>query len=152
MSAAAEVYQRHIEQALAGLPGVKNMSDDIIIGGKNENELIKRIDHTLQRLREKNLTVNLKKCEFLQDELVYMVHKLSATGVSPDKERVDAIKVLKEPSNVHKLRSFLGMITYCSKFILQFATLTEPLRNLLRKGTVSKIKGGFVTYLVICTH
>ena len=39
MSAAAEVYQKHIEQALAGLPGTKNISDDIIIGGKDEEEL-----------------------------------------------------------------------------------------------------------------
>lgn len=117
MSAAAEVYQCHIEQALSGLPGVKNISDDIIIGGANENELVQRLENTLQRLREKNLTINLKKCEFLQDELVYMGHKLSANGVSPDKEKVEAIKALKEPSNVHELRSFLGMITYCSKFI-----------------------------------
>jgi len=57
MSAAAEVYQHHIEQTLAGLPGVKNISDDIIIGGKDESELITQIEQTLQRLHEKNLTL-----------------------------------------------------------------------------------------------
>jgi len=75
---------------------VKNISDDIIIGGKDESELITQIEQTLQRLREKNLTVNLKKCKFLQDELAYIGHKLSATGVSPDKEKVEAIKALKD--------------------------------------------------------
>ena len=34
MSAAAEIYQHHIEQTLAGLP--KNISDDIIVGGQLE--------------------------------------------------------------------------------------------------------------------
>jgi len=33
LSSAVELYQREIEHALEGIPGVKNISDDIIIGG-----------------------------------------------------------------------------------------------------------------------
>ena len=40
---------------------------------------------------------------------------------------------LKEPTNQTEL-GILGVITYCSKFIPQFATLTDPLRQLLRKN------------------
>ena len=134
MSAAAEIYQRHIEQALAGLPGVKNISDDIIVSGKEKAELYDRIQNVFRRIHEKGLTANLKTCELLKDELIYMGHKISADGVSPDEKKVSAIKALKEPENVHELRSFLGMITYCAKFIPQFATLTSPLRELLKKS------------------
>ena len=35
MSSAAELYQKHIEHALIGIPGVRNISDDIIIGGRS---------------------------------------------------------------------------------------------------------------------
>lgn len=126
MSAAAELYQRNIEHALTGLQGVKNISDDIIIGGKDTAELLERMRATFQRLRERNLTVNKKKCKFLQDELIYMGHKLSATGVSPDKEKVETIQSLKVPTNATELRSFLGMVTYCSKFIPQYASITDP--------------------------
>ena len=45
MSAAAEIYQRHIEHALAGLPGVKNISDDIIVGGKDNAVVHLRLYH-----------------------------------------------------------------------------------------------------------
>ncbi len=38
------------------------------------------------------------------------------------------------PENVKELTSFLGLATYCSRFILQFATITEPLRRLLETG------------------
>ena len=39
---------------------------DIIIGGCDTNELLDRMKSTFQRLREKNLTINYKKCEFLK--------------------------------------------------------------------------------------
>uniref|UniRef100_A0A7M5XNH5 Endonuclease n=1 Tax=Clytia hemisphaerica TaxID=252671 RepID=A0A7M5XNH5_9CNID len=136
MSSAAEIYQREIELALTGLPGVKNISDDIIIGGRTEEELISRTEAVFERLRTKNLTVNPKKCNFLKTELLYMGHKLSQFGVSPDEEKVRSIVNLLPPTNIKELRSFLGMITYCSKFLPNFATVTEPLRNLLKKKDV----------------
>jgi len=39
LSSAVELYQREIEHALEGIPGVKNISDDIIIGGWDHAEL-----------------------------------------------------------------------------------------------------------------
>ena len=61
MSAAAEVYQRHIEQALVGLPGVENISDDIIIGGKDNEELLQRLAATLKRLQTKRPNCQFKE-------------------------------------------------------------------------------------------
>ena len=90
------------------------------------------MDATFQRLQERNLTVNRDKCEFLQDELIYMGHTLSAQGVAPDQSKINTILSLKPPTNVKELRSFLGMITYCSKFIPNFTTLTDSLRQLLK--------------------
>ena len=69
MSSAAESYQWKIEHALHGLPGVRNISDDIIIGGRSTEELLKTMDDTFQRLRIQNLNINKSKCKFLQDEL-----------------------------------------------------------------------------------
>ena len=87
---------------------------------------------TLQRLREKNLTINKDKCEFLKDELIYMGHKLSSVGISADQTKIKAVQSLQPPKSITELRSFLGMVTYCSKFIPNFATLTSPLRELLK--------------------
>ena len=44
--------------------------------------------------------------------------------------------MLKPPTNIKELRSFLGMITYCSKFLQNFAIVTAPLRSLLKKDTL----------------
>ena len=133
LSSAAEIYQREIELALAGLPCV-NISDDIIIGGKSKIQLKFRQNLVLERLRERNLTINLKKSKFMQKSVLYMGHTLSANGISADKLRVAAINALAAPQNVQELQSFLGMVTYCSKFLPNFSTVTEPLRRLLKKN------------------
>ena len=69
----------------------------------------------------------------MKQSVVYMGHILSAKGISPDIAKVDAINALKVPMNVKELQSFLGMVTYCSKFLPHFTTVTDPLRKLLRK-------------------
>ena len=60
---------------------------------------------------------------------------LRASGTFPDPVKVEAIRTIKEPSNVSELRSFLGMTGYCSRFINGYASITEPLRRLTKKDT-----------------
>ena len=42
--------------------------------------------------------------------------KVSRLGMSTHKEKIDAIKDLKEPKNVHELQVFLGMMVYFSSY------------------------------------
>ena len=42
--------------------------------------------------------------------------------------------MLKKPTNIAELRSFLGLGTYLGSFIPNFGDLVTPLRTLLRKG------------------
>ena len=109
--------------------------DNIIIGGRTTSELLERQKQVFARLKTRNLTVNLQKSCFLQDSILYMGHQLSAEGISPETSKIDAINSLKAPTTIKELRSFLGMITYCSKFVPHFATITEPLHRLLKKDS-----------------
>ena len=58
----------------------------------------------------------------------------SAEGISPDPNKVAAIRNAAPPSSVKDVRSFLGMATYCAKFIPNFSHLSEPLRKLTTKN------------------
>ena len=53
--------------------------------------------------------------------------------MSPRAKKIEAIKSLKPPTNVSELRSYLGMVTYCGRFINDLATVTAPLRELTKK-------------------
>ena len=53
-------------------------------------------------------------------------------GMRPDPEKVKAVEMLGIPKNKGELRSILGLTTYFSRFIKDYATIVEPLRELLR--------------------
>ena len=58
INSAAEIFQNAIQNALEGLEGVRNISDDIIVFGCNWQEHDQRLKATFKRLQEKHLTVN----------------------------------------------------------------------------------------------
>ena len=87
----------------------------------------------LERLRERNLTLNRDKSEFNKSELRFMGHILSDGGLKIDANKVKAVSETKESTNANLCRSFLGLIGFLSKFIRNYATLAEPLRKLTRK-------------------
>ena len=62
-----------------------------------------------------------------------MAHILSSEGLFPEPGKVDSILNMKPPSNTSKVCSFLDLVTYCGKFIQNFATITEPLGWLTRQ-------------------
>ncbi|XP_063962059.1 uncharacterized protein LOC135155767 [Lytechinus pictus] len=72
------------------------------------------------------------KCVFNTDRVVYFGHVFTANGISPDPRKVEAIHAVAEPQNVSEIRSFLGMVTYCARFIPDLASISAPLRELTR--------------------
>ncbi|KAJ8411636.1 hypothetical protein AAFF_G00164440 [Aldrovandia affinis] len=135
VSSASEQYQHEVANALAGIEGVENISDDIIVHAQDQDTHDKRLHAVLTRLMERGLTLNPDKCQFNMDKLVFMGILLSEKGIGPTEERVRAVAEAREPENAAEVRSFLGLVGYSSRFIPQFATLSEPLRRLTRKDT-----------------
>ncbi|PIK43243.1 hypothetical protein BSL78_19881 [Apostichopus japonicus] len=133
ISSAPELYQHIIQQVVSGCDGTHNISDDIIVHGKDVEEHDQRLEKVLQRIQEAGLTLNKRKCEFRMTELVFMGHKLSSDGICPSDEKVEAIKDARQPTSASEVRSFLGLVQYCSRFIPNLATISEPLRRLTKK-------------------
>lgn len=129
---AAEMFQFIIGNVLVGLEGVTNVSDDIIIFAQTREEHEVRLLAVLERLNASGLTVNLSKCEFCKRKIEFFGVVFSAEGMSPSAGRVEALNSVSSPKNVNEVRSLLGMATYSSRFIHDFSTLTEPLRELVR--------------------
>ena len=55
VSSASEQYQHEISTALAGIEGVDNISDDIIVHGPDQTTHDQRLHKTMQRLRQHGL-------------------------------------------------------------------------------------------------
>ncbi|RVW96773.1 Retrovirus-related Pol polyprotein from transposon 17.6 [Vitis vinifera] len=74
-----------------------------------------------------------EKCEFAQEEITFLGHKISASLIRMDKGKVQAIMEWTVPTKVTKLRSFLGLANYYKRFIKGYSKRVSPLTNLLKK-------------------
>ena len=70
INSASEIFQNAISQAISGIKGTLNLSDDILLFSEgNQQEHTHLIRQVLQRLREKGLTLNRHKCSFLKTSI-----------------------------------------------------------------------------------
>ena len=142
---AAELFQHSLQETLQGIKGVENIAEDIIVFGNTREDHDRALEECLTRLQEHNLTLNLQKCKFLKKNLEFFGLVFTEKGISPDPKKVDAFVNTKQPTTVSEVRSLRyvsevrGMANYSSKFIKNYATITEPLRQLTRKNTPSSL-------------
>ena len=115
-----------------GIPGTQNISNNILIYTTTEAEHNERLRATLQNLREKNLTLNSRKCEFAKTQTELYGYVFSAAGMAANTKKILDIQNADPPKSVAEVRSFLGMVTYVSRFIPNMVTIAEPLRRLTK--------------------
>ena len=138
VNSAAELFQKAIADMLRDIPGVMNMSDDIIMFSRTHEEHRKTVRRVLQRLRDYNITANAGKCEFFKDKITFYGHIFSKDGVSPNPQRISAVVDALPPKNPEDVRSLLGMAQYVARFCPKYSMIVEPLRKLTHKDTVWK--------------
>ena len=58
---------------------------------------------------------------------------VSASGVSVDPKKVEAVMSWERPKSIFEIRSFLGLAGYCRRFIEDFSRLVAPMTRLTQK-------------------
>ena len=77
------------------------------------------------------MKVKPEKCNLFTERLRYLGHSISDGGISPDPEKISAVKEWKKPVNERELRGFLGLASYYRRFVPGFAKVAAPLHALL---------------------
>ena len=131
---APAIFQRSMNKVLSGLIGRCCMVyiDDIVIFSHTPEEHAQHLEEVFERLRQAGLQLKPSKCSFGLSKIDLLGHSVSADGIQPLPERVEAIQNLGPPSDVTSVRSFLGMAGYYRQFIPGFATLAMPLTDLTK--------------------
>lgn len=133
VNCAPELFQNLMESILAECENTVVFIDDIMIFGASEEEHDRAVKQTLNTLKRYGILLNDHKCRFKQTQTPFLGHTLSSEGVAPAEEKVRSILNFRSPQTKEELRSFLGLVTYVSRFIPNLATVNYSLRELLKQ-------------------
>ena len=134
-------FQKAMDRTLNHAKNTICFLDDILVVPKgSEQEHEKLIMNVLEKLDRENLALKLSKCEFFQNELNWLGHKLLSEGISPKITKTEAILKLSPPKSLKQFRSFMGSLNHLAKFIPNAASFTKKLRPLLEENEKKKLR------------
>ncbi|MBW0491609.1 hypothetical protein O181_031324 [Austropuccinia psidii MF-1] len=107
--------------------------DDIIIYSETWEDHVQYIDRVLSKCTPINLKISLKKCNFGQQELLALGHKVSGLSLAIDQNKVAAVLKKPVPRNIKEMQSFLGFSSYYRNHIKHFAHITGSLYKVCSK-------------------
>lgn len=111
-----------------------NYIDDILVYSKNYEDHMEHLKLTLQALQDQGFKLNLTKCKFAQNSIIYLGHEISNNCIKPINDNLVAIKKFPSPRTKKHIRQFLGKINFYLEYIPKSTMILEPLHNLLRKN------------------
>lgn len=65
--------------------------DDLLVFSSTLSNNLVRLETVLKRLRETELKVKIEKCHFLQQEVRFTGHQVSAQGIGTDPDKISAV-------------------------------------------------------------
>ena len=86
-------------------------------------------------MESSGLTLKFPKCSFAVPEMNVFGHIVSSQGIQPDKKKVESVVNAPAPKTTAEVRSFLGLVNYCSRYIKDYSKTTYPLRQLVKEKT-----------------
>lgn len=129
-------FQRYINTVFVPLLDTNKVLiylDDILIPTQTMDENLKIIAEVLDLLSQYKLELKISKYRFLKREVNYLGYIVSASGITPNNHNIEAVRNFPQPRTVKQVQSFLGLTSYFRKFVPSFASIAEPLYDLLKK-------------------
>ena len=116
-----DIFQRKLDEVYRGIPNVMGIADDIVVCGSTKAEHDQAFRKLLKAVCKHNVSLNSEKLQFKQTQVTYG-HTLTENGIQLAKEKLEAIRNIKSPSNIGELQTILGMITYLNCFSTSWQT------------------------------
>ena len=130
---APAAFQREIQAVLSSFPSNKVIAylDDILIMGTSFSEHVQLVGKVLQTLKTYGIKIKLSKCEWAKQEVEYLGHLVSETGLKKTPEYVKKVLNYPKPKTSGELREFLGLVNFQRKFVPHCSTIQKPLSSML---------------------
>ena len=137
LKSTSDIFCAKSDRAIENIKDTQKIVDDILICAPTKDILLQRINDVLTKCREMKITISKKKLA-IGEQIDFAGFSISQAGIKPDANKIKALTDFPPPKNIHELRSFLGLANQLGGFIDNLASTTDPLRQLLKKGTAYK--------------
>ena len=124
---AAQAFQRLMDVVGRDLPFAFIYLDDILVASSSREEHLQHLTILFNTLEESGLIVNPDKCVLGVSELEFLGHRVTAAGLEPLPEKVDAVQAFPLPQTAGELMRFNGMINFYNRFMPHVSLIMKPL-------------------------
>lgn len=132
---APDIFQRALQDVvLKGCDSTLNYLDDILIYTATVDQHDLCYAQVMKRLEEHNVKRNLDKCKIKQTCVTFLGFNISGEGMAITHDKYEAFTNLREPASVSEVKSYLGMLTFLERFIVNRAKKTKHLRSIANSG------------------
>ena len=107
--------------------------DDILIYNRIKRKHIRHVRLMLNKLREAGLQMNIKKCEFDVEEIVFLNVIISRSDLRMNSEKMKIIVNWFISINLKKVQGFVRFANFYRQFIKNFSKVIRSLMKLTRK-------------------
>ncbi len=125
-------FQSVMDKILAGLDFVRCYIDDIVVYSDTVEEHQIHLQIVFEQLKTHGLHLHLGKCKFFQESVEYLGHVIYLGGLGVQQAKVEAIARILRPTDVSKVRAFMGLTNYYRKYVKGFSAMAKPLNMLLK--------------------
>ena len=130
-----DLFESALRELLLGLDCMVNIADDILVFWTTQAEHHQNVILFVERCLEVDLKLNVSKVRLNCTEVPFFGQRVSTKGIKLDPVKLKAIKKRPTPTNVKELQSFLGSVSYLSRFIPELSCLRAPLQPLVRNNS-----------------
>ena len=133
LTGAAQMCQRGLDAILKDCKDcVDNYVDDCIVFSDDMASHITDLNRVFSRIEGAGLTLRGSKCHFGLSHISHLGFEYSHEGITPVKEKTEAVVTWPTPTTGKEVRSFLGLVNFYRRFIPHFLDVAAPLTDLTR--------------------